>query len=178
MSRPDYRGARGANAGDDFHELWVLRQSLALLDHDSSLAAVAVEGLHPEDEAGVRVDVWDGVDCTLYFGGDRASSADRVVIQQFKYSSADPQKPWTVARLTHATNKKDDNSVIARLAKPFAELASRRHDLVKGGAIGVSLVSNQPVDELVIAAISSGGSTLAGRVPLDVEKATGASSGY
>ena len=160
MPRPDYRGARGANAGDDFHELWVLRQSLALLDHDSSLVAVAVEGLHPEDEAGTRVDVWDGVDSTLYFGGDRASSADRVVIQQFKYSSADPQKAWTVARLTHATNKKGDNSVIARLAKPFAELASRRHDLVKSGAISVSLVSNQPVDELVIAALSSGGSTL------------------
>jgi hypothetical protein len=150
MTKPDYRGARGANAGDDFHELWVLRQSLALLDHDTPLVAVAVEGSHPEDEAGTRVDVWGGVDCTLYFGADRASFADRVVIQQFKYSSADPDKPWTVARLTHATNKNRDNSVIARLAKPFAELARRRPDLERTGGIGVSLISNQPVDEVVV----------------------------
>ena len=29
MVQADYRGARGSNAGDDFHELWALRQALA-----------------------------------------------------------------------------------------------------------------------------------------------------
>ena len=27
MSQPDFRGVRGSNAGDDFHELWALRQA-------------------------------------------------------------------------------------------------------------------------------------------------------
>lgn len=54
MAQPDYRGARGSNAGDDFHELWALRQALALLDQDAGLTAVTVEGLRAEDESGAR----------------------------------------------------------------------------------------------------------------------------
>ena len=73
MVQPDYRGARGANAGDDFHELWALRQALALLDQDTGLTAVAVEGLRAEDESGTPQDAWDGVDFTFYIGGDQAS---------------------------------------------------------------------------------------------------------
>ena len=79
MGQPDYRGARGSNAGDDFHELWALRQALALLDQKSGLTAVSVEGLIAEDESGTPQDTWDGVDCTLYYGGD-ATKADRIVI--------------------------------------------------------------------------------------------------
>ena len=45
MVQADYRGARGSHAGDDFHELWALRQALTLLDEDTRLTAVAVEGL-------------------------------------------------------------------------------------------------------------------------------------
>jgi hypothetical protein len=67
MIQADYRGARGANAGDDFHELWALRQALALLDQDAELTAVVVEGLRAEDESGTPRDTWDGVDCTLYY---------------------------------------------------------------------------------------------------------------
>ena len=50
MAQPDYQSARGSNAGDDFHELWVLRQALVLLDQDTELKAIAVEGLKAEDE--------------------------------------------------------------------------------------------------------------------------------
>ena len=88
MIQADYRGARGANAGDDFHELWALRQALALLDQVVGLTAVAVEGLRAEDESGTPRDTWDGVDCTLYYGGDHAAAADRIVIAQLKYSTA------------------------------------------------------------------------------------------
>jgi hypothetical protein len=56
MVQPDYRGARGSNAGDSFHELWALRQALALLDQDAGLAAVTVEGLRAEDESGAPAD--------------------------------------------------------------------------------------------------------------------------
>jgi hypothetical protein len=70
MVQVDYHGARGSNVGDDFHELWALRQALALLDQDTGLTAVAVEGLKAEDERGSPLDAWDGVDCTLYYGGD------------------------------------------------------------------------------------------------------------
>ena len=75
MVQAAYRGARGANAGDDFHELWASRQALALLDQDAGLTAVAVEGLRVEDESGTPWGTWDGVDCTLYYGGNQAASA-------------------------------------------------------------------------------------------------------
>jgi hypothetical protein len=51
MAQPDFSGTRGSNAGDDFHELWALRQSLALLDQQSGLTGVTVEGLIEEAKA-------------------------------------------------------------------------------------------------------------------------------
>ena len=148
--QPDYRGARGSNAGDDFHELWVLRQALTLLDQNSELRSVTVEGLKAEDESGTPKDTWDGVDCAFYFGGDDADSAERVTIDQVKYSAANPEKAWTIARLTQATNRQSDNSVIGRLAQAFAGLYSKRPDLAETGKLKMRLVSNQPVHSAVI----------------------------
>ena len=153
MVQPDYHGARGSNAGDDFHELWALRQALALLDQDAGLTAVAAEGLKAEDERGLPLDTWDGVDCTLYYGGDEATSAEHIVINQLKYSAANPDQAWTVARLTHSSNKIKDNSVIGRLSKAFAGLKSKQPDLVANGNVVVRLVSNQPVDPAVVNAL-------------------------
>lgn len=145
MAQPDFRGARGSNAGDDFHELWALRQALALLDQESGLTAVTVEGLVAEDESGAPQDTWDGVDCTLYYGGDHPANAERIVIDQLKYSAANRDQPWTIARLTHSTKKKQDNSVIGRLAKAFAGLKNKRPTLVSNQNVTVRLVSNQPI---------------------------------
>lgn len=169
MTQPDYRGARGSNAGDDFHELWALRQALALLDQDSALTAVAVEGLRAEDESGTPLDTWDGVDCTFYFGGDQVASAKRLVIDQLKYSGANRDDPWTVSRLTKSTNRKQDNSVIGRLAKAFIGLKEQRPDLIETGNILVRLVSNQPVHSDVFRALTnqstSNRSTKRGQLP-------------
>jgi len=154
MVQVDYRGARSANAGDDFHELWALRQALALLDRDTRLTAVAVEGLKAEDERGTPPDTWDGVDCTFYYGGDQAASAERIIIDQLKYSAANPDRAWTIARLTQSSNQKKDNSVIGRLAKAFGGLKSKRPDLIANRNVPVRLVSNQPIDPAVVIALS------------------------
>lgn len=158
MTLPDYRGHRGAVAGDDYHELWALRESLKLLEPDSDLTTVTVEGLRSEDEKGVPKDTWDGVDCTFYFGGEGQGSAEKIVIDQVKFSGAKPNQPWTVARLTSAKNKKKDNSVVRRLATAFSGLKKTRADLVKAGKIAVRLVSNQPISPAVINALYDGAS--------------------
>lgn len=157
MIHTDYRGARGANAGDDFHELWALRQALTLLDHNNDLMAVTVEGLQAEDESGATRDTWDGVDCTLYYGGDRAATANRIVIVQLKYSAASPDQQWTIARLTQSNNTKQNNSVIRKLAKAFVGIKALRTDLVTANDVGVKLVSNQAVDPDVLEALSNQG---------------------
>jgi ABC-type multidrug transport system fused ATPase/permease subunit len=171
MKRADYRGHRGSVAGDDYHELWALRQSLKLLDPHTKLSAVTVEGLKPEDEKGVPADTWDGVDCTFYFGGDGEDSAERIVIDQVKYSAANRNRPWTIARLTAAKNKKKDNSVIGRLGKAFLGLKKTRPDLVANGNVVVRLVSNQPVPTAVLEAVffhtSAPGSTTSAKREAD-----------
>jgi hypothetical protein len=108
-----------------------------------------------EDESGTPRDSWDGVNYALYYGDDRAASADRIVIDQLKYSAANPDQAWTVARLTQSSNKRRDNSVIGRLAKAFAGLKDKRPDLVASGNVVVRLVSNQRVDREVVKALSS-----------------------
>jgi len=152
MTKIDYRGARPANAGDDYHELWALRQALSLLDPKSGLYAVTVEGLKPEDESGKPPDTWDGVDCTFYYGDEETETPSRIVIAQLKYSSANPDLSWSIARLTQSTKKKGNNSVIRKLANAFTGLMGKYPDLAASGNLVVQLISNQPVDTDVIAA--------------------------
>lgn len=145
----EFRGARGSNTGDDFHELWATRQAIRLLLNEDGLEALAVEGLAALDEAKSNEDMWDGVDCTLYFGGRNARKASQVVLQQLKYSAAAPEAAWTVARLAGGTRR--DRSVIARLAKAWKGVMELRQG---GSPPGVVLISNQPVDPEVISAFA------------------------
>lgn len=144
----EFRGARGSNTGDDFHELWATRQAIRLLQNESGLEALAVEGLAALDEAHSKQDTWDGVDCTLYFRGRSAREASGVILQQLKYSAAAPETPWTVARLVGGTRR--DRSVIARLAKAWKGLRDQRGNRDQG----VHLISNQPIDPEVISAFA------------------------
>lgn len=116
----DYSGARGSNTGDQFHELWALQQVLDLLSPVTNLKAVGVEGVRTETTSqNPDNPTWDGVDCTLYYGGTRLESADQIEFVQLKYSSANPDKFWSVARLTSNTLKKGNNSVIRKMAEDF-----------------------------------------------------------
>ena len=142
----DFRGARGSNAGDDFHELWAARQAIGLLSNEDGLEAIALEGAALQDEAGALPDTWDAVDCTLYFGGCDARTADRVELVQLKYSAADPNRRWTAARLVQGGSRQ--TTVINKLAKAWRALGER-------GATSprVVLISNQPVAEELGAAL-------------------------
>ena len=143
----DFRGARGSNTGDDFHELWATRQAIRLLSNEEGLEAIAVEGLSAGDEAGVARDTWDGVDCTQYFGGRDAAEADRVQLEQLKYSAANPRRPWTIARLVEGRRGR---SVVAGLAKAWKGLATLGSAATSARAV---LISNQPVDQEVLWAV-------------------------
>ncbi|WP_439597982.1 AAA family ATPase [Falsiroseomonas sp.] len=163
----DYRGARGSNTGDDFHELWATRQAIGLLNAEGGLEAVALEGTLEPGAA----DTWDGVDCTLYFGGVGATSAERVRLEQLKYSGSSPDTPWTVARLTYvrppaktaASGRQvsskvpaqrgskpgtsparvaGDGSVLSRMAKAWLEMSALRPGKPPPE---VALVTNQPI---------------------------------
>ena len=143
----DFRGARGSNTGDVFHELWAARQAIRLLSNEDGLEAITVEGLVLRDEAGASPDGWDGVDCGQCFGGRDPTVAERVRIEQLKYSAANPGMPWTIARLVSGGRSR---SVVARLAKAWKELSTLA---AEGTSVRAVLVSNQPLHPEVQSAV-------------------------
>lgn len=151
MDHDDVAGARASNAGDDFHVLWALSHALRVLDASSELSAVTVEGIPVPARSGA----WEGVDVALFYGGDSLRSATRVEIQQLKYSTTSPQTSWSVARLVHSTRKsRGNNSVMARLAAAYAEVL-RVAPQLSPDDVKVKLVSNQPIHERVLRALSA-----------------------
>ena len=149
--RIDYGGARGSNTGDEFHELWVVRHALTMLDPCSELSAIQVEGVPFNNNKG---NFWDGVDCTLLFSGDTLTDAKRVEIQQLKYSAAKATQKWTVARACAGKNGKPAGSLIHRLGQAFQAL-----DAIRNGkdldSIKITLVTNQPVSDELIEVLAS-----------------------
>lgn len=145
----DFGGARGSNTGDDFHEFWAMRQALRLIERDSGLSAIALEGLSADAGTGSE---WDGVDCTLLYGAERETTADRVELQQLKYSAANANASWTVPRISAAKTAKPESSVIGKMAKAYAALVAKRiaHDPI---TVTVQLVTNQRIDDALIRAI-------------------------
>lgn len=151
MDHDDVAGARASNAGDDFHVLWALSHALRVLDATSELSAVAVEGIPMPARPGA----WEGVDVALFYGGDSLRNATRVEIQQLKYSTTSPRTAWSVARLVHSTRKSGgNNSVMARLAAAYAEVL-RVAPQLSPEDVKVKLVSNQPIHERVLQALSA-----------------------
>ncbi len=139
--RVDFRGARGSNTGDEFHELWAIRHALSMLDPHSSLSSIMLEGVKSGNEDG---NFWDGVDCTLLYCGDSLAEAKHVEIQQLKYSAANPTKKWTVARACAGRGGTGSASLIHRLGQAFHALRQIRKDK-KLESIKVKLVTNQPI---------------------------------
>lgn len=157
-------GARASNAGDDYHELWVARHALSLLDPQSGLSFITVEGTVSSANGEADSEAWSGVDCLLYYGGSAVETARSVVVEQFKYSVSDPSAPWTCARLTHSSAKSGNNSAIARLAAAFQALVQRRNGSVDG--IQIRLVSNQPIKASVLEALTAQSTSIGTRQQL------------
>ncbi len=141
----DFSGARGSNTGDQFHEFWALQQVLDLLSPNVDLKAVGVEGVRTELPSQSTDDpTWNGVDCALYYGGTRLETADRIEFIQLKYSAANPETLWSVARLSTSTAKKGNNSVIRKMADDFK---AAKKCMKQGAQLKLRLVSNQNLSE-------------------------------
>jgi hypothetical protein len=149
-------GAIESNAGDDYHILWACRRALRLLEPDSGLSLVRVEGVSRDDEAAtVDPDAFLGVDLTEYYGGVSIANSTRVVFSQLKYSQRHPDRSWTAARLCENPKGVRDRSIIARLAQAFSgfcERNARNHVIER---LRIKLVSNRPVDEEFVQAVEA-----------------------
>ncbi|MGI1943979.1 hypothetical protein [Shewanella glacialipiscicola] len=143
--KPEFLGARASNTGDDFHEWWALRLALQLLAPDTNLEAVTVEGVNLDEQNEIGLTEWDSVDCGLFYGGYTVEKAEKVVIEQLKYSPSTPEKNWTVSDLTSSKSKSSNNSIIKGLADSFSAILKKRPDLISISALTIRLVSNRPI---------------------------------
>jgi hypothetical protein len=161
----DILGASASTAGDDFHELWALRQALTLLDPRTELKTLVMEGV-PLDETHAQV-------------GSKGQAADvtrtfmdgRLVYEQLKYSSASPRAPWSWSRLlSRRVPSRRDTSILGK----FADL----HGATTGDR-RLRLVTNQPLADAVAADLVSlsdmlrGGGSVSHAPLKEIEHCTG-----
>jgi hypothetical protein len=150
----DIAGARASNAGDRFHELWALRKALSLLEPGARYQAMTVEGV-PSADVSCSEGTWTAVDVCLMSGGRDLGEAASAEFAQLKYSSANPNSQWTVARLISNSAKKGNNSVIRKLAEAFLAAEATRSTKNPGLSYDIRLVSNQRVATDVLLALGS-----------------------
>jgi hypothetical protein len=134
---PSITGAVASSAGDDFHELWALRQALRLLDPSNSVVEIKVEGV-PDDAVHQQMGGHaQAVDLTTIF---EAEAGRYHVYEQLKYSAANPDTPWTWARLLAPRVK----------TKPLSSILGKMAGVIKAAPAGsrASLVSNQSAGQI------------------------------
>lgn len=140
-------GALPSNAGDDFHLLWAAQKLLKMLDHNSNLASMTVEGPAWQDSIVSDLDESKlfSIDLAEYYGGETIHSATNIIFSQLKYSTYMGNTAWTASTLCHSDNKKKDNSIIRRLADTYDEYTKKYPHLKD--KITLKLVSNRPISE-------------------------------
>ena len=142
---------RASRDGHEFHEAWTARKAMQLLQPDNDLAAIAVEGLSPIDEAKASAETIQIADITLYYGSQPTfEKASHTSIVQFKYSVSNQDEDFR-ARHAKKTIQKFANTYRNCKKKYGAEAVQNKLDF--------QLITNQPIYEpllLAIEAITSG----------------------
>lgn len=92
-----------SRAGDQFHYLWAARKCLKLIDPQSELNALVVEGVSAneveaeEEEASSPLPGEEKIDVAEYFGSERLSDASCIVYSQLKHSTRQANTPFTAS---------------------------------------------------------------------------------
>lgn len=154
-------GAPESNAGDDFHFWWAATRALELIMPGTGSTLVMLEGLGRVDDPD---DDYEAVDVAVYHGGDSVAASTTAVLSQLKHSTRHPDKAWTAARLAERRTRRGRDggvisarSVIADLAGTYAKLLNDGHSREELlSKVRISLVSNQPGDPALLAAVEAG----------------------
>lgn len=156
-----------SNAGDDFHLLWAARRVLTLLQPNTDLKGIRLEGPPPNEAAEVDPTCKDllGIDLAEYFGGTQFEDASMVIHSQLKYSTRRSKDAWTAARLAQGKRTSHGGSVIHRLAnvyRGYIKTFGREAVLAK---LRIGLVSNRQCDKRLAAALQAAQSALSNHLP-------------
>jgi len=114
-----------------------------MLEPDTALHRVVMEGISPVDRASRSPELLQGADLTEYYGAESFDSAERILVTQLKYSERSPTKPWTPARLSQKGSR-GQPGVVARLAELYRAFRAEHDRNEVLTRLGLRLVSNQP----------------------------------
>lgn len=139
---------RFRNDGDDFHVLWTARRAVRMIAPTSRLRAVAVEGISVNDRlkgrrigAGLLV-----ADTVEYYGSETFGTAERVVVNQLKYSTQNIDTPWPWSGLS--------DTIIGFAARFNAN--AKEYGIRHAIAVGRHrFVTNRPISPNVLKAIDA-----------------------
>ncbi|MCY4644288.1 MAG: NACHT domain-containing protein, partial [Bacteriovoracales bacterium] len=126
---------RASRDGHEYHEIWVARKSLELLNPSSTLKAIAVEGLSPVDQELAANEEVEIADVALYYGGEDFHSSEKVSILQFKYSVAKKDTPIIMS---------DIKKTIEKFAKAYKNHLGR-FDQDTSNKLSFQFITNRPV---------------------------------
>ena len=142
---------RASRDGHEFHEVWTARKALQILLPTDNLIGIAVEGLHPADQATAASETVEIADIVLYYG-KRATfkGADTVKIVQFKYSISSSEVEF---RNSHA------KKTIVKFAAAYLDHLKRYGAEKVRDKLEFELITNRPIYpafEQAIAIIADG----------------------
>ncbi|MBW2643977.1 MAG: transcriptional regulator, partial [Deltaproteobacteria bacterium] len=142
---------RASRDGHEFHEAWTARKALQLLLPTDNLVGIAVEGLHPADQAAATSETVEIADIVLYYGKRSTfKGADNVKIVQFKYSVSSRDDDF---RASHA------KKTIVKFAAAYIDHKKRYGAKEVRDKLEFELITNRPIYpafEQAIASISDG----------------------
>ena len=131
---------RASRDGHEYHEAWTARKAMQLLWPDSDLAAIAVEGLSPTDQAHASAQTIQIADITLYYDGHRPTfeNAKRTRIVQIKYSVSNEAKEFRAS---------DAKKTIQKFAETYRIYKKTYGAQAVHDKLEFQLITNRPIYE-------------------------------
>lgn len=137
---------RASKDGHRYHEAWTARRALELILPRDNLIAIAIEGLHEEDEKHLGSAAIEIADTTFYFGGISFKTASKIRVEQFKYSIANSSKDFSAV---------DSKKTLQKFAALDRDLAKEygTQSVSEKAFYGIS--TNRPISKSFSAALSA-----------------------
>ncbi len=138
---------RYSRAGDDFHIIWTAKRVLKLLDLQSNLCAVSIEGISSKDSSGDVIGLL-AIDTAEYYGSEIIEDAEKIKYFQLKYSTVSPLEPWTASKLSPRQKGKPKGTIFS-FAKNFQEQLLKYGKNIVESKFEYCFVTNRPVHKNV-----------------------------
>jgi hypothetical protein len=131
-------GARASREGHEYHVAWAAKVALKLINPNTTLTGVAIEGFFVEDAANLSDEAMDIADLVQYHSGNSVSNAKKLEVLQFKYSPTQSEKDLTASDL---------KKTLSKFAKSQTDIAQEIGYEAAEEKTVFQFVSNRPIGE-------------------------------